>query len=266
MAIATLVSNAVSAVVVILILIFDKRIFVNLTFKNFRLYKQETIDILYHGLLSGLQGCFFSLSNVLIQSAVNGFGNATIAANAACINIESYIYFFLNAIGMATLSMVGQNYGAKKYDNIKLALKYAMILETVCGLVVGGFIILLREPLLKAILNETEPGFDEILKIGSQRLIIICSTHFIDGYMEAGGSYLRGLKKSLTPALITLIGSVILRIIFLTTLFNLEYFHTYLWVTLLYPITWVLTSLAYVVAIIYYNKKLLVNKVDAATC
>ncbi len=257
--IATAISNAVSAILIYLVLIFKKDNYVCFTFRGFKVYKDESLEIIKHGIFSGLQSVFFSISNVIVQASVNVLGTTTIAANTACMNLESYIYFFLNAIGTGVLSMVGQNYGAKNYANVKKILKYSFILETAAGVLVGGFIILLREPLIKALLNENEAGFDEILKISSMRLAIICSTHFIDGYMECSSAFLRGLKKPAPPTIITLTGSVILRIIFLNTLFNLDYFHSYLWVTLLYPITWALTSLAYCVADTYYTSKLLHN-------
>ncbi len=255
-ALATVISEAVSACAVIFFLRHNKKAYVRFEFKKLKIHKEETLEILKIGIPSGLQSLVFSISNVFIQAQTNSFGEIAVDANSASSNIEGYLYTILNSFSVAVVAMVAQNYGAKNKENIKKILKYSLIAVTAVGVVCGIFFTLLRTPLLNILISKKSEFYEQEMDIAKTRYTIICLTYFTCGIMDVLSAYLRGIKFSVTPTIITFFGCTVLRLVFIYTLFRyVDYFHTLGWLYGTYPISWVLTIILYICVLPHYTKK-----------
>ena len=254
-ALGTILSQVVGAAAVIYFLHHDKDIFVNFRFSKLKLYKSETIDILKLGISAGLQSFVFNVTNVIIQSSINTFGALATAGSSASSTIEGYQYLVLNSISSATMTFVAQNNGARKKENVIKGLRYALILETIVTSVIGLFIFLLRRPLMMLLVSPSEEGFEQILEFGYQRIVIISLTYFICGISESFSAYYRGLKYSLFPTIVCLVGIVGFRIFFIYTLFQLDFFHNLYWLFATYPISWTIVIIIYIIFFKSKSKK-----------
>lgn len=249
---ATIISEAVSAILVIWALMRKKDdSFVKLSLKSLKFSLTEVKDIIRVGLPSGLQNSIFSISNVLISSSINSFGEIALGGNVAAGNIEGYVYAFIAAIPQTTIAFASQNYGAKNKENMKKIFKFSLIIVVLGTLITGGLVLLLNEPLLRIFCTE-----EAMIPFGRSRLFIICSTYFLCGIMDVCAGYQRGLNQAITPTVITFICATLLRVVFIVTLFKyVPFFHTLDWIMLLYPITWALASVIHLLAIFKQQKK-----------
>lgn len=251
--IATAVSQWVSCMLIVLFMIRTDGP-CHLELRKLRIDKGKLVKIVAIGLPAGIQGTVFSFSNVLIQSSVNSFGKVVVAGNTAGSNLDCYIYATQNALYSTALTFVGQNLGAKKYDRLKKSILYCMAVVTVVGIVVGGFMYLFGEPLLRIYAPEN----DAIVSAGMIRLEMFGLTYFLCGLMEVGCGVLRGLGKSISPMIISLVGSCLLRVIWIYTIFRA--FHTIEVLYLSYPVSWFLTALTHFIFCFVALKKMQQNK------
>ncbi len=188
------------------------------------------------GLPAGLQGTLFSFSNVLIQSSINGFGEvAFVAGNTAASNIDAYIYASQNALYHTALTFVGQNLGAKKLDRVKQSILLCAGVVTVVGISVGSLTLIFGNPLLSIFTDSAD-----VINAGMVRLSIMGITYFLCGLMEVGCGVMRGFGKSIPPMIVSLVGSCLLRIVWIYTIFAV--FPTPIVLYLSYPVSWGLTA------------------------
>ncbi|MCH5163565.1 MAG: MATE family efflux transporter [Clostridiales bacterium] len=232
-AIATVTSQAISAVLCIITLLRSKG-YCHLDVKYIRFYKRELIDMIKIGLPAGLQGCVFSISNVMIQSTINGFGKTVMAGNTVASQLEGFVYNACYSVSLTALAFVSQNYGAKKPERIRLVVKETLAVVFVLGLVLGGVMLLLARP-LASIFNDNP----EVIGFARERLLIVVTTYCICGMMDVLSNTMRGLGKSTTAMIVSLSGSCLFRILWLHTFFLLNPSRIMLYIV--YPISWVLT-------------------------
>lgn len=240
-AIATILSQAISAVLVVITMIKNKG-FLKFSFKKLRIDKQALKDVLRLGVPTGVQSSLFSVSNVLLQSAVNGFGNVVVNGSAVSHQIEGYVYAVNNSIGTTALYAIGQNYGAKNYTRIRKIIGIGIGLATAAGLAAGWLAVLLHTPLCKLFVdqNDAPEVIEQIIAVAFERMLIICGTYFIDGIMEVVSAALRGIGYPTTSAVIVLVGTCLFRILWIYVIFPL---YPQLWFLFaLYPISWAITS------------------------
>ncbi len=192
------------------------------------------------GLPAGIQGSFFSISNVLIQSSINSFGDLAMTGNAAAQNIEGYVYVGMNAFHHTTLSFTGQNYGGGKYDRILKVVRNGLLFASFTGLLLGGTAYLFREPLLNLYIAAT-PDTPEIIRYGIVRMSVIMFTYFTCGTMDVLVGGLRGLGKSIPPMLITMTFVCLMRIVWIYTVFGK--IHTLQCLYTSYPVSWTLATI-----------------------
>ena len=237
---ATIISQILSAVMVIVYMMKSKDC-VRFVPKNMRIYGDKLKKMLYIGLPAGFQGTVFSLSNVVIQSAVNSFGSLVMAGNGAASSLEGFTYTAMNSVYQASLTFVGQNVGAKKYDRINKVQGVCLVLVTIIGLVFGVTTYCLGEPLLSIYL----PNDPEAIPYGIIRMSYIALPYFLCGMMEVMVGGQRGMGMSFIPMINALLGSCVLRIIWISTVFaaNPTLFTLYI----SYPISWAVTTLAHTV-------------------
>jgi putative MATE family efflux protein len=268
-AIATVISEALEAFLIVVFLIHNKNGYARFHFSELRFSREETLEILQNGIPAGLQSFIFSISNVAIQAETNKFGAVSTAGNAASNTIEGYLYAVLNAFSVAVVAITAQNYGAHNKDNLRKIMRYAVISVVVLGLLLGGLLSFFGEPLLKLFITDKSVDqdvdkYNEALAIGESRLTLMCLTYFTCGIMDSYSAYIRGLHHSIAPTLITLFGACLLRLLFIFTLFDhVEFFHTNIWLYATYPISWTVTDVAYFFFARHYRKKAL-EKIDEA--
>ncbi len=234
-AIATDIANAVSAALIVLLLMREPEPY-RLHLKDMRIKWIELRRMMQIGIPAGLQGMVFSVSNVLLQSAINGYGSSTVAGSAAALNFEYYCYFLISAFNGAAISFIGQNYGAGKNDRVQRIFWICMGLGVVscAGLntlfVLGGHFFL-------NLFSTSE----SVHHYGMIRMKVALATQSIACSYEIAGSALRGMGKSMTPTLLTIFGTCFLRIGWVFLLCPLHPGFTFL--LTVYPVSWIVTGI-----------------------
>jgi len=249
-AIATVISQCISALLVLRCMIREKG-GIHLDLRQLKIYPVRLRQILRVGLPAGFQGVLFSLSNVVIQSSVNTFGEVVVSGNSAAANIEGFVYTSMNAFYQANVSFTSQNYGAGRYERIRPILLRALACVIVTGVVLGGTATLLGRQLLH-IYSRTEA----VIEAGMRRLVIICSPYALCGIMDVLVGSLRGLGYSVMPMLVSLLGVCILRLVWISTIFQVPAFHTVQTVYWSYPVTWTITALAHFLCYLWAMRRL----------
>ena len=220
-----------------------------LDFRRLRFHADKMKKVLNYGIPSGLQGLLFSVSNVLIQSAVNSFGLvAVVGGNSAASSIEGFIYTAMNSVAQTALNFAGQNYGARQYKRVDRVLINSCIMTTVIGVVLGACALIFSAPLLGIF----EPGNADAIHYGTIRLTIIASTYFLCGNYEAIMSTLRGIGSSWPPTIIALIAVGGVRITWILTVFQM--IHTLPSLYISWPLTWI-TSIILLTVVYQCSKK-----------
>ena len=258
-AIATVISQLISAVLVLRCLLKDSGS-VRLSIKELHINKHILGKILRIGLPAGFQGSIFSLSNVVIQSSVNTFGEIVVSGNSAAANIEGFVYMAMNAFHHTTLSFTGQNYGAGNMKRVRKTLLLGQACVTVTGLVFGQLVVFFGRPLL-SIYTDTP----EAIAAGMVRLTIICGTYFLCGNMDVMVGSLRGIGYAVMPMIVSLVGACGLRLLWIATVFRVPQYHTIDTVYLSYPVSWAITTLVHVVCFVIVWKKIKTKNIADVT-
>lgn len=236
-ALGTVLSQAISAACIAVCLMRNKGFF-RFSFRELKFYKKEAWEIIKIGLPAGLQGVIFSLSNVLIQSGVNGLGTNAVDGNGAACSIEGFVYTIMNSVAQACIAFVSANYAIKNWKNVKKALLYSIGYVCLFGITAGVSATIFGRQLLAIYL----PDNPEAVEIGYSRMIVICLTYFTCGLMDLFAYSLRGIGYSLLPTVVSLCGACGSRILWIYTVFLLEPFHNLQGLAVSYPISWVLTA------------------------
>ena len=255
-ALATIISQTVSACMVTALLVKEKGP-LHLDLGHLGFHAGALGQILRIGLPAGLQSTVFSLSNVVIQSAVNSFGSIVVAGNSAASNLEGFVYTAMNAFAQAAVTFTSQNMGARRYDNLDRVMRNCLLCSIVTGLVLGGGASLLGEQLLHFYSSD-----EVVVTAGLARMHIICTTYLLCGGMDVLASCLRGRGYSVLPMVVSLVGSCLLRLVWIATIFRL--FHTTTMLYLSYPVSWILTTLVHLACLLVVRHKMNENLKAAA--
>ena len=247
-ALATIISQTVSACMVTALLVKEKGP-LHLDLGHLGFHAGALGQILRIGLPAGLQSTVFSLSNVVIQSAVNSFGSIVVAGNSAASNLEGFVYTAMNAFAQAAVTFTSQNMGARRYDNLDRVMRNCLLCSIVTGLVLGGGASLLGKQLLHFYSSD-----EVVVTAGLARMHIICTTYLLCGGMDVLASCLRGRGYSVMPMIVSLVGSCLLRLVWIATVFQLFRSTTTLYIS--YPISWILTALVHFICLMVVRKKL----------
>lgn len=250
---ATAISQGLSAFLMVRCLMREKEeTGLRLEPRLLKIHKDKLAMILKIGLPAGFQGTVFSLSNVVIQSSINLFGETVIAGNSAAASIEGFVYMAMNSCYQSTLSFTSQNLGAGKYERINKILLCGLMCVVSVWIILGlGVAMVFSRPLL-GIYTSGEAAIDA----GVQRMTYVCGTYFLCGIMDVMVGSLRGMGYSVTPMIVSLLGACGLRLVWLGTVFQMEQYHTIDVVYLSYPVSWVITILAHVVCFFICRNKL----------
>lgn len=234
-AVATVVSQGLSALLCLIQLIRAKGL-VKLKAKYIRFYKKELLEIVKIGFPSGVQSSLFSLSNVFIQSTINMCGKLAMAGSSYAVQIEAYVYSPMHSVALGLMTFISQNYGAKKIDRIYKTILYSLILAVSVGFTLGVIGTLISKPLLSLFAEDYE-----VVNYAYRRMLLVCLPYCLCGIMDVLSCTMRALGKSVTSMIICLIGSCLLRIIWVNVMFTL--FLSYDLIFVSYPATWIITSI-----------------------
>lgn len=243
-ALATVISQYISAILTMMCLVKEQSS-IHLDFRRLGIKKSVLLSIIRVGLPAGFQGVIFSLSNVVIQSSVNLFGDTTISGNTAAQSIEGFIYMAMNTFYQAAISFTGQHVGAKKYYRIPRILLCAQMCVIVTGLALGWTAFLFGRPLL-GIYSKTP----EVVDAGMRRMAVISTTYALCGCMDVMVGMLRGLGRSVMPMLVSLAGACGLRLLWIATVFQIPDFHNITTLYISYPISWGITFITHMICYI----------------
>ena len=252
-AIATVISNAVSSAILLVKLIKTEKI-IHLELKQLAIDKSIFVKIIKIGLPAGIQSAVFSIANIVIQSAINSLGTVVMAASSAAFNIEIFVYYILNSFSQACTTFVGQNYGAGQIERCK-KIMFICLIQDAIATAITAIIALTFGKFLIAIFDSNP----DVVETGYTRLVMIFTMYVFTVFNEILSGYLRGFKISLTPAIMTMIGVFGVRIIWIYTVFPQS--RTFKTIMTSYPISmFVAASLIGIAVLIYRPSKRFANR------
>ncbi|MDO4491409.1 MAG: MATE family efflux transporter [Lachnospiraceae bacterium] len=231
----TFLSMFISSLLIVLTLMRAEGTY-RLNLRELQLNRRICMNLIQIGIPAGLQSSLINVSNALIQSGVNSFGTLTVAANTAANNLFSFMFYTINSVSQTGLSFSSQNYGAGKLRRVDQVLHRCICIEIVMGTFVGLFVFLLRPVLLG--IYSSDP---EVITQGSVILSISCLTYGICGLMDMLPCVIRGMGYSLPPMLISVVGVVGMRFLWILGYFPTH--HTLYTLYLSYPLSWSVTAL-----------------------
>ena len=250
---ATVISNAVS-MVLLAVRLRNEQSWCHLSFQKLHFDRTALREIIHDGLPAGVQGALFSLSNMLIQSSIIGLNNTAcpggsdiIDGNAAGSSIEMFLYTATNAVCQAAVTFTSQHYGARKFRRIGRVMANCYLVTGIIAVVGGGLIIALRGPIIGLYVSS-----EMAVQAAELRVFILLAPYITLTFMEVGSGTLRGFGRSISSTVITLVGTCLLRIVWLWTVF--QAFPRLDIIYLSYPVSWAVT------AVIHFTYCMLVRK------
>ena len=244
-AIATVIANAVSSVLLFIKLLRTDHVIRiqkdNLRF-DFRIFRK----IIRIGLPAGLQSAVFALANIVIQAAINSLGTTVIAASSAAFNIEIIAYDVLNSFSQACTTFTGQNYGAGQLKRCKKVLFLCIIEDFVTTVTVIILVLVSGKTLLSIFNNDPQ-----VIEIGYTRLLMVFTAYAFSMLYENMSGYLRGFGISLVPAILTIISVCGIRIFWVFVIFPMHRSFTVIMTA--YPLSLATTALLIFLALMKYR-------------
>lgn len=247
-AIASAVSQYLSMILIIISLLRSNTD-CKLSFSEIRINLPIAKELLVIGIAGGIQNSIFAVANSFIQFAVNTFDDITVSGNAAAQNFDTLVYEILAAIYMAGATFVGQNFGANNKKRIWKTYILTQVYSFAIGIAIGLLLFVFSNSFLGIFSNDSD-----IIDSALPRMKIMAFSYFLSAFMDAPIAASRGLGKAFIPVVIEIIGSCILRIVWVYTIF-MEY-HTISSLYLLYPVSWFSTGIFETIYFIYIYKKL----------
>ncbi len=248
---ATFFSQAVSAALVTRKLMISGGI-MKLSLKKLRFHANVLRSQLRIGMPAGFQSIMYSLSNVIIQTALNNFGTDTVAAWSVYGKLDAVFWMISGAIGISITTFVGQNFGARKYDRVKKSVRVCLGIDTLISVVLVVFFLLLRNPLFAIFTNDPD-----VIRIGCEMMALITPCYMFFICIEVLSGALRGIGDVIIPTLITLGGVCIFRILWLIGALRIR--PTVGAIILSYPVTWLITSILFIIYYLHRKKRVLIG-------
>lgn len=244
-AIATWIAQVFTAVL-LLVKVFRVE---NLLKEKWKIEKEMSFTIIRVGLPLGIQTMIMTLSNVIIQYYINGFGENTVAAFAVYFRAESFLYLPIIAFGQAMVTFTGQNYGA---GNVKRIRKGILVCTAFSSAVVVGLsfgLLSVGKNFLSIFCSETA-----VIKVGLQIISVTFPVYVIYALMEMTGSVVRGLGKSMYSMIIVICNLCVVRVTLLAYL--VPQYHSVKMVAAVYPISWGLSAIAFSFCVVHLLKRI----------
>ncbi|MDO4285149.1 MAG: MATE family efflux transporter [Eubacteriales bacterium] len=246
-AVATILSQLLSAVLSCLTLMRAKESY-RMDLRSLRLDVPCAGKILAIGIPAGLQSMTYSLSNLFVQTAVNGFGTVTVAAWAINDKVSSLFWMIISSFGIATTTFVGQNYGAGRYERVRGCVRQSLLITAVLTVFLSGFIVLTGRYLYSMFTPDAE-----VIALGEHMILFMAPVFITYICIEVLAGTLRGMGDAFYPTVISVVGVCLLRIGWI--LLAVPRMHHIDTVMFSYPLTWTVTSAFFVVYYLHYVKK-----------
>ena len=246
-AIATIISQMVSCILVIRCLCRSEGIY-QLHFSELTLKTAYLKQIFQVGIPAGIQSTVINFSNVLLQSSVNSFGSVAMAGYTAANNIFGFLYVAVNSITQACMSFTSQNYGVGKYKRMDRILADCMILTVGISLVLGCGSYIFAPEILKIYTSSPE-----VIQCGTEILAYTTATYFLCGLMDLFPGPMRGMGYSAVPMILSIIGTVGTRIVWIFGLFPHHRTLSFLFIS--YPASWLLSIVMQVICLYFVRKR-----------
>lgn len=235
-ALATVLSET-GAAIAIVILMVRRTDSCRLELRKLRFHKEPLKKMLRIGIPAGIQSCMFSLSNVLLQSAVNSFGAVAVSGNAAVANLEGFMYVIENSFHQTAVNFVGQNCGALQFRRVKKVTGLCMVYAAVAGILFGGLMCLFGPQLLSLYITDSP----EAIAIGISRMLVDVAPYFLFGLQDVVTGALRGIGASFVSMILTVLGICGIRVLWIYTVFQIPRFHSQTVLYVSYPLSWIVT-------------------------
>ena len=246
-AIATVVSNVVSSALILKILMKRGTPY-HVDVKKLEITTSELRKMMKIGIPAGLQGMVFSVANIFVQSSINKFGSDAVAGSAAALNYEYYCYFIISAIAQAAVAFTSQNYGAGNLERCRRVFRYCMILSLIgCG--IPNLIISWQNHFFLSIFTSDE----NVIALGTIRLLYVLMLQFLASSYEISSAAMRGYGYSMTPTVLTIFGTCVLRLVWIFTVLPQHWSLQTLFIV--YPVSWVITGTIVIIAYYVVSKK-----------
>ena len=245
-AIATIFSQFISCVLVLRCLNKTDASY-QLRFSKLKIKGYYLKQIFQVGIPAGIQSTVINFSNVLLQSSVNSFGSVAMAGYTAANNIFGFLYASINAVTQACMSFTSQNYGVGKWKRMDRVLVDCLILSTTIALILGGGAYLFGPELLKIYTDDPQ-----VISCGMEILLYTTVTYFLCGWMDLFPGSLRGMGKSIVPMILSVIGTVGTRIVWIFGIF--PRFRSLKILFISYPVSWIITIILQVICFIFVRR------------
>ena len=246
-AVATSLAQLISAVLVCAFLAKSRESY-RLDRKQLRADRRMLRRTVRIGLPTGLQSVLYGVSNMIITAAVNGFGTDTVAAWVAMCKLDALTWLVMSAFGVAVMTFVGQNYGAQRIDRVKSSIRLCMAIAAGVTVLTGTLFILCGRVFFFLFTDNVR-----IIDMAVKLLLCIAPWYWLFVPVEVLSGSLRGMGDTLVPTIITAVGICFTRVLWVFVL--VPHWHTIQAVTISYPVTWGLTSLAFFVYYLRFRKK-----------
>ena len=244
---ATVIANAVNAFIIVIFLMREPdpvTLRLRIGRRDFSI--ADFRKMLQIGIPAGLQGMVFSISNIFIQSAINSFGSDAVAGSATALTYESYCYYIVVGFNAAAIAFTGQNYGAGK---LRRVVTLCMLMSV--GLCAAANALIVWQENFCIGIFTSDP---EVARYAMIRFHTVLVFQCLASSYEVGGSYMRGLGHSVSPMVLTIFGTCILRLAWVYTIARTH--HTFEMLMMIYPITWIITGVMVVTAAIRLQRRL----------
>ena len=238
-AIATVLSQVVSAVLILVSLCHAQPVY-RLHFRRIRFHGDMLARIVRIGLPAGLQSVMYSLSNMIIQASVNGFGTDVMAAWTAYGKIDGLYWMMISAFGVSITTFAGQNFGARRYDRMRRSVRVCLGMAAGVTVFMTALILAVGRPMLGMFTDDAH-----VVEMGMSIIRLIVPTWITYLCIEILSGAMRGAGDSLMPTLMTLTGVCLMRVFWVTVV--VPRMHQLPVLMLSYPITWVITSCMFIV-------------------
>lgn len=246
-AVATITAQYLSAIAALILLLRSKEEY-RLTFKGMTFNKNLFLQIVKYGVPIGVQGSFFSLSNIVIQSSVNSLGSVIMAGSAAAGNIEGFLFVICDATSQSALTFTSQNVGAGKPERVDRVLGASAAITCIFGITCSFGVSLFSGTLLRLYSGDTA-----VIAAGIERLQLVAPAYVLCGLMNLLANVIRGLGYPIRPTVITLFFACVFRIIWCATIF--AWFSNVQSLYAVYPVSWGLAILCSVIIYLTVRKK-----------
>jgi len=242
-AVVTTIVQTVSAILVMLNLCSTHDIY-RIIPRKIKFHAQMMKRIILIGLPTGFQSVVISVSNVIIQSRINYFGDTAMAAMTSRGKLDGFIYVIMAAVGLAMTTFVGQNYGAKRYDRIKQSVKISMLMTSGITILLSGLLLIFGRQSFYLFTKS-----EAVIEYGIIMMYIIVPPYWIFTAVEILSGTIRGMGNSIIPMAISIIGLCVFRVIWVAV--DMLFWNNLIIVCLCYPVSWAITAAAFM---LYYRK------------